>query len=225
MKPLNLFSVSSRSPRKYITSSNQLDDNNYVFIVKDLLDDESLSRYLSDASTVNRVRGDGVFGHKKPRYEICYTIDGNPYRYSNINNETIRYPQHVLELQSILMNRFIDESSKLGLQLNKDMFELSTGVDILYTKDLKGSGSIAAHSDDEMHWPLILVYSLGQTRYFRIRNIATKEFTNVEIPHNSLLAMYGEDFQTKYTHQIDKLKDKDELHDRHSLNIRYTWSV
>lgn len=215
----------SRPPRQYLTDTTRLDEDNIVIAVQNVLSDEELNRYVERANQVDRRRGPTAFGNVKPRREVCYTTTGSPFRYSRVQHHTLQYPDHVMELIPIFLDvagaeltTFLDSDEELYL----DDYELSHGVDIVYSCEYPGSGSIGAHSDDELDWPLIIVYSLGQTRYFRIRDKDTGRFTNFEIPHNSVLAMYGNTFQQRYTHQIDRLKSDDEPFDRHSLNIRFT---
>lgn len=100
-------------------------------------------------------------------------------------------------------------------------YQLSHGVDIVYPSTIPGSGSISEHSDLELDWDMVIVYSLGQTRYFKVRDKLTRKVVNVPTPHNSLLVMVGESFQKKYTHSIDRLKKNDVLGYRMSLNARY----
>lgn len=97
----------------------------------------------------------------------------------------------------------------------------SSAVDICYDGTLERGGSIAAHKDDEEDWGMVIVFSLGQTRYLRVRNDVTKEFVNVEMRHNSLVVMYGDTFQKMYTHQVDRLSPNEPIGTRLSLNVRY----
>jgi alkylated DNA repair dioxygenase AlkB len=99
--------------------------------------------------------------------------------------------------------------------------ELSNGVDILYSNEFVRGGSMGAHSDDEMHWGLVVIFSLGQTRWLRVRKKSNGAFFNVEMRHNSLIAMHGCSFQQLYTHQVDKLYKEEEVQCRLSLNLRF----
>ena len=151
----------------------------------------------------------------KPRREVCYSVDGEPYVYSRIKHHTVKYPQHVLNMLEICM-----------AQINEIMPDnpytvLSTGVDIIYDNQHKLGGSISAHKDDEDDWGMVIVLSLGQTRYLRVRRVSDKEWYNVEMTHNSMIVMYGPSFQQQYTHQVDKLHASDEVGIRLSLNARY----
>lgn len=213
----------SRAPRSYTTETTRLDDENIVIAVQNALSEEEIERYIEQASKVDRPRG-MFYGKPKPRKEVCYTVSGSPLRYSGLQHHTMKYPDHVMELIPLFLDMTGAElTTFLGSdeELYLDSYELSHGIDIVYSREYPGSGSIGAHSDDELNWPLIIVYSMGQTRYFRIRNKETREFINFEIPHNSMIAMYGDTFQQLYTHQIDRLKSDEPHYDRHSLNVRF----
>jgi alkylated DNA repair dioxygenase AlkB len=99
--------------------------------------------------------------------------------------------------------------------------ELSSGVDIVYSSKFPRGGSIGCHSDDEMNWGMVIVLSLGQTRYFRVRRKSDGDWVNVKLGHNSLTVMYGPTFQELYTHQVDKLKEGEPVGIRMSMNARF----
>lgn len=213
---------SSRAPRTVYDYSIDIDDTNSVLVIPNVLSDSQLEQYINRSIEVDRVRGKSAFGMDKPRIEVAYTIDGNPFSYSGKQHYTTRYPSHVTDIIPILLNE-VDE--ELG---ESSDWELSTGIDIIYPSIFPGSGSIGAHSDDEAmsmygrHWDLILIYSLGQTRYLRVRRRdRIGDYINIPLNHNSLVAMYGPTFQEIYTHQIDRLKKDEPHHDRHSINIRF----
>lgn len=213
---------SSRPPALIYDYSIDLDGENSIFYVPDVLPEDELNRYIEEAIEVPRVRGKSAFGQDKPRIEVAYTIDGTPFKYSRQEHYTTTYPEHVMRILPILLDEVNEE---LGEPTD---WELSTGIDIVYPASFIGSGSIGAHADDEAlmthgrHWDLILIYSLGQTRYLRVRRKDRQgPYINVPLPNNSLVAMYGPTFQELYTHQIDRLKANEPQYDRHSINVRY----
>jgi hypothetical protein len=53
-----------------------------------------------------------------------------------------------------------------------------------------------------------------------VRSKETGAWTNVEMRHNSLLAMHGAEFQRRFTHQVDKLGASEPVGTRLSLNVR-----
>ena len=96
-------------------------------------------------------------------------------------------------------------------------------VDILYSKEYERGGSVGQHADDEdAGWGLVLILSHGQTRWLRVRRRSDGEYFNVELRHNSIVAMHGIGFQRQYTHQVDKLKVGEDVGVRLSLNFRFT---
>lgn len=202
---------------------HRLDSENFLIVLPNILSKEVLEEYLASALKVDRVQGKAPFGSLKPRKEVCYTPDGTPYNYSKINHYTTKYPSHVLAILPLFMQAIDSALANAGLPPS-EYRELSSGVDIKYDSSIKCGGSIAAHRDDEDHWGMVVIHSLGQTRYLRVRrnfegNVG--EYSNVELSHNSLVVMYGPSFQKFYTHQVDKLSPKETIGTRLSLNVRY----
>jgi alkylated DNA repair dioxygenase AlkB len=177
----------------------------------DVLTSDDRSQYIEKACLIERRSGMSGFG-PKPRAEVCYTPNGETYRYSGKDHYTVEYPTHVKELIPKLLSQ---------LNIDSTSYTLSNAVDIVYSNSFARGGSISAHKDDEKNWSLVIIYSLGQTRWLRIRNDLTREYTNIELRDNSLVAMIGKDFQTKCTHQIDKLSMTEKVDIRLSLNIRF----
>lgn len=182
-----------------------LDDENKVILMNDIID---YQKYVDNIVNTYRVRGKTSYNYDKPRYEVCYTHDGTSYKYSNIDHYTTKFPQHILDLSNELLE-------KLNLNAN-----LSHCVDIHYSHEIVGGGSIAKHQDNEQNWNIVLIYSLGQSRILRISSDKNILF-NIKMKHNSLVAMIGSTFQQKYFHQVDKLTKKDTIGDRYSINFRY----
>ena len=84
------------------TARYLLDDENSVILMKNILTEQELADYLSGACTVERQSSRSAFG-MKPRREVCYSVDGEPYVYSRIKHHTVKYPQHVLNMLEICM--------------------------------------------------------------------------------------------------------------------------
>lgn len=192
----------------------KLDNVNSVSLTTNVLPDAMLRTYIEEACKVERYTGDTAYG-PKPRREVCYTIDGQAYRYSTVNHKTVKYPQHVLDVIPKLM-----ETAKLDFEGTK-YTRLSNGIDIVYSKEFVRGGSVSEHADKEGDWGLVLVFSLGQSRWFRVKNVQTGQRYNFLIPHNSLLCMHGETFQKLYVHGVDKLHETERVGVRLSLNVRF----
>lgn len=192
----------------------KLDKDNCIILQNKALSSE-LSEYIKGASKVRRKSGKSAYGSTKPRKEVCYTTDGEPYSYSKISHYTVKYPEHVKKIVPSLL----DIVSKYFP--DNPYVELSNAVDILYSPEFKRGGSISAHSDDEDDWGLVIVFSLGQTRWLRVQRKSDEERFNVEMQHNSVVMMYGETFQKLYIHQVDKLSSTEKVGARLSLNIRF----
>lgn len=125
-------------------------------------------------------------------------MTGEAYTYSGKQHPTSAYPPHVLAIVPTLL-------ASLQPFIKENIYtKLSHGIDILYSEnDLKG-GSNGAHSDDEMHWGLVIILSFGQTRWLRVRKKGKgNTFINVEMSDNSVCIMHGDTFQTVYQHQVE----------------------
>jgi alkylated DNA repair dioxygenase AlkB len=197
-----------------------LDADNKLILVHDLLAPSELGTFIASAVAVPRYTGKSAHNSVKPRREVCYTVDGMPFFYSGRKHPTVKFPAHVTDL-------FLPRCAEaLARYIPENRFQkLSNGIDILYGPEFARGGSIGAHSDDEMKWGLVVIYSLGQTRWLRLRSKVDGTWTNVEARHNSLIAMYGDTFQSRYTHQIDKLSRTEPVHHRLSLNVRFLSDV
>lgn len=222
---LQVLPMSSRKPafRKDqtvidTTGYYKLDNNgNAVIAIYEALSTKQRETYLQAAINIERRSGRSDFGIK-PREEVCYTVHGRPYKYSNVAHYTIKFPPHILHLVPEFL-KMIQDYLPTG-QINP-YTELSNAVDIMYSNKFARGGSISAHKDDEDKWGLVIIYSLGQTRWLRVRNDKTHHFTNIKLEDNSIIAMYGSTFQTSYTHQVDKLTANEPVGNRLSLNIRF----
>jgi hypothetical protein len=212
-----------------------LDQENALMIKNHWLQPEStaIPEYLRQAAQIERVSGPSAFNRNKPRRELCYTPTGEPFRYSRIQHPTVKYPQHVRELIPKILDT-IDQllisdqttsgkdSKRAKHPVKKNPYtELSSGIDIVYSAEFERGGSVGTHSDDEIHWPVVIIFNLGQTRWLRVRSKKTKAWYNARLKHNSLVIMYGNTFQERYTHQVDKLGKSDTIGTRLSLNIRF----
>jgi alkylated DNA repair dioxygenase AlkB len=188
-----------------------------IAVMYDALSESELERYINKAINVEREEGTTAYAASKPRREVCYTRDGVPYEYSKKKHLTRKYPKHVLRAMRKIKES-LNERLNIAIEGEED-----TAVDIVYDSKYPRGGSIAAHSDDEKEWKAIVVLSLGQTRYMRIKHKTDKtiKIINVKMRHNSVLVMLGSSVQEEYTHQVDKLSEKEEIGMRMSLNVRY----
>lgn len=188
-----------------------------VVVINDALNGDLYQEFFDAAIQVQRCCGKTAYGAMKPRSEVCYTVEGNSYVYSNIAHKTTKYPPHVLKVIPTFLQL-------LETQMPNNQFKtISNGIDIEYSNKFKFGGSVDRHKDDDIaEWGLILIYTLGQSRYLRVRNDETGQFYNVLMQHNSLVAMHGREFQNLYTHQVDKLMKDEPVGTRLSLNIRFT---
>ncbi len=193
----------------------KLDDLNSIIVKNQFLDNENLSQFIKNIANTKRISSYSGFGIK-PRYEVCYTVTGEPYVYSNFSHYTIKFPSYILDIVPNILS-IIEEFG-----LDNKYKNISHGVNILYSSDFERGGSISAHKDNEMEWGLVIILSYGQSRWLRVRSCSTGKYYNVKMKHNSLICMYGSTFQKKYTHQVDKLNKKEKVGNRISINIRFS---
>lgn len=199
------------------TKSTKLDDDNTLIFIKSALSEEAVKTYIDAAVAVRRVQGTSAFNSVKPRYEVFYTPTGVSYRYSRTEHATYTYPEHVTEA----IHAIEDAITAMEEESMPHFGELDTTGDILYDATLKCGGRCGEHSDDERAWPIVVIFSLGQTRYLRLREIGGKREFNVEMSHNSVVVMAGDTFQKRYTHRVDFLAKTEPVGARLSLNVRY----
>jgi len=191
-----------------------LDNKNYLLNLGDILDPLQLKLFLEDAMKVKRYSSKSAFGKMKPRKEVCYSPDGSPYVYSGIAHPTLPYPQHVRKLLDVV-------TQKVQNWLYHVYTQPTMATDILYDDTFLQGGSIGEHKDDEDDWGMVCVFSLGQSRYLRVKRVSDGQMYNVKMKHNSLVVMLGETFQKEYTHRVDKLSKNEPVGARLSLNVRF----
>jgi alkylated DNA repair dioxygenase AlkB len=190
-------------------------------LINNVLSQSQVDEYVREAVLVERESGLSGHGMMKPRREICYTTNGRAFAYAGVAHRTVAYPPHVLKVASLFVEK-VDDLLRRHRHERCEFTELSSGIDIVYDDEFAKGGSVSPHKDDEDPlWGMVMIFSLGQTRFLRIRSETTKHFTNVQMKHNSLVVMYGASFQRDYTHQVDKLSGDEPIGTRLSLNMRF----
>lgn len=147
-----------------------------------------------------------VFGktYDQPRLTALFGNNGKTYTYSNITMRPHRFEGKLLELK-----KRVDEYSKT---------EFTTCLLNLYRD---GKDSNGWHADDEKELginPVIASISLGQERFFHLRNKEDKSLKHkIALEHGSLLLMKGVT-QHHWQHQIPKTSRK--IGERINLTFR-----
>lgn len=194
----------------------KFDAENTAALQTSFLTNSELQAYIEAATKVDRFRGKSAFNSEKPRREVCYTVDGTAFLYSGHAHPTTRYPPHTKPILERMREYY--RSTFPGNAFKR----VSASLDILYSSEFPGGGKAGAHGDNEQPWGLVLILSLGQTRWLRIRRKeGGREWLNIEMKHNSLISMHGQSFQLQYTHQVDRLNKTDVVYPRLSFNVRY----
>ena len=183
-----------------------------------ILTDELIRQYVHDAARVVRVSGLTAGGYSKQRRDVTYYVEGEPaFSYSGQSHYSMPYPPHVLALVAMFRERIVEAHPASAVYTR-----LSHAIDVVYSNEFERGGSIGAHGDiGQPDWGLVIIFSLGQSRWLRVRHTASGEWTNVHMRANSLVAMCGARFQRAFTHQVDKLRMRDFVGTRLSLNVRY----
>jgi len=190
-----------------------------IVLMHNVLSESERTAFERVSLGIERRSGRSAFG-LKPRMEVCYTANGQPYKYSGKKHFTTHMPSHIRD--AIPGWLALLDQQLLSVDRRNSYTRVSHAVDILYDASFARGGSIGRHKDDEQDgWGLVLIFSLGQTRWLRIRSELTGAWHNVEARDNSLIAMLGPSFQKDYTHQIDKLAEGEEIGARGSINIRF----
>ena len=123
--------ASSKPPRNGVTIDKPglypLSERDGIIVSHNILSQNELQDYFAVASTVDRKSGWSGYG-MKPRKEVCYTIDGNPFLYSGVKHYTVKYPEHVLKV----IPRFLEVTQTyLPTNVRNPYTVLSHGVDII----------------------------------------------------------------------------------------------
>lgn len=200
------------------TGIYDLDPKNSIVLIKNVLPDVEVDKYLQGAADVERESGKSGFGYK-PRIERCYTLTKAPLRYSGVAHKTSCYPEHVSAMMKQIKTSVDEMLERNGMRSKYNV--LADGIDIVYDDTFPRGGSVAAHKDLMDKYGRVDVVSFGQTRLMRVRRVSDKKIYNVEMPHNSVLVMYGDTFQEEYTHEVPKLREGEPVGARNSINVRY----
>lgn len=87
------------------------------------------------------------------------TIIVAEFRYSGHENPTTTYPAISELIRVYYHSNFADNVFQ----------KVFASLDILLSNESGGGGKTGAHGDSEQPWGLVLIFSLGQTRWLRIR--------------------------------------------------------
>ena len=124
-----------------------------------------------------------------PRLTAWYGDRGASYSYSGIHNEPLAWSGALRTLRDQLRTR-------LGVRFNSVLLNLYRS----------GRDSLSWHADDEPELgeePIIASVSLGATRRFLLKHVATGEVIEISLEHGSLLVMSGST-QGHWKHQVPK---------------------
>ena len=189
-----------------------------IVVERSVLTPDQVKQYVHDAARVVRVSGPTAGGYSKKRRDVTYYVEGeSSFSYSGQSHYSMPYPPHVLALVPALRAKVV-----AAQPATTPYSRLSHAIDVVYSSEFERGGSIGAHGDvGQPDWGLVIVYSLGQSRWLRVRHRASGEWTNVLMRANSVVAMCGAKFQGAFTHQVDKLAKNESVGTRLSLNVRF----
>lgn len=202
--------------------------NNYISIQTNILTPDQKQQFLKKEAELDRYQV-AFMGRPIPRYECIF---GDEFNYSGVKRPYLKnVPEHIQNLIDICKSVADKRILEITGQPNK-FNKQSNGIDILYSKDFANGGSLGMHKDNESmkiskkdHWGCIMIYSVGQTRWLRIKRDSDGHYYNVPTIDNSLILMYGDTFQYPapdgYTHGIEKLSADDVVGSRVTVNIRF----
>lgn len=212
------------------------DEGNRILILSKFLSESDRAQHIGLAAMVKRQQtGPPMF--RSPRDEMMYTHNGRPYSFGGSARPTCMFTPYTRALSDKIVSAL--EEMVPG---NPYVFA-DTGADLKYSSKYPRGGSIAFHADDEYlsqgkpTWGAVAVFSLGQTRVFKIATKVSQGgqkfkkgpvLYKIPLKDNSLVVMYGPTFQERYMHGVDKLPmsfKPNEIGIRLSLNIRYSAMV
>lgn len=177
----------------YKKQSLKLPDSDISYY-HNFLGDEDADHYLRIFKTTVLWQQDDikVFGkvYPQPRLTALFGNNGKPYSYSNITMQPNEFSKELLTIKKKIEQLCNVDFTTCLLNLYRD-----------------GKDSNGWHSDDEKELgenPVIASISLGQERYFHLRNKKDKkQKTKLLLGHGSLLLMKG-GTQHHWQHQIPK---------------------
>ena len=126
-----------------------------------------------------------------PRLTAWYGDEGAGYMYSGIPHEPLPWTAELEALRD-------EVSAATGARFNS----------VLLNRYRGGEDSVSWHRDDEPELgrdPVIASLSLGATRRFKLRHLATKETHSLDLNDGSLLLMSGPS-QREWEHCLTKTK-------------------
>ena len=139
-----------------------------------------------------------------PRLTAWYSDEGAGYMYSGIPHEPLPWTAELRALRD-------EVSTATGVRFNS----------VLLNRYRSGEDSVSWHRDDEPELgrdPVIASLSLGATRRFKLRHLATKETHSLDLSDGSLLLMSGPS-QREWEHCLTKTKRA--VGER--LNLTFRW--
>ena len=143
-----------------------------------------------------------------PRLTAWYGDEGAGDVYSGIPHEPLPWTAELRALRD-------EVSGATGARYNS----------VLLNRYRDGEDSVSWHRDDEAELgrdPVIASLSLGATRRFKLRNLATKETNDLDLTDGSLLLMSGPS-QREWEHCVPKTKRS--VGERVNLTFRWVHSA
>lgn len=131
-----------------------------------------------------------IYGKTHPTPRLTCWFADVAYSYAGIRNEPRSWPAALTQLRRRLEERAGAEFDSCLANLYRD-----------------GNDTVGFHQDNEPGLdprdPIASI-SLGATRDFRIREIATKRTWTLPLAHGDLLLMLGPDSQTRFQHAVPR---------------------
>ena len=184
---------------------NIVNQDGIVTLYKGFFDDLDLAKIISDLESVKYNQNKIImYGkeHLVPRLEAWFGKSG--YSYTGVNLKPQNSPKWLLDIQAQI-------TQITSLDFNS----------VLINKYRDGSDYVSWHQDNEKELgidPIIASLSFGETRNFKLRNVANKDLkVEVKLEHGDLLIM-GPSIQTYWQHELPKSKANNNC--RYNLTFR-----
>jgi alkylated DNA repair dioxygenase AlkB len=181
----------------------ELDEDNKLVLITDavIITNEEDVKSVMELIALNP-RRNAMFGNQVPRFEQHFDLVGD--------RESYTYSRRTYYGANGKHPRLLDDSLK-AVQMYFPETEWNACFANYYPT---GKDYISPHSDDEkchVSGSTIVGVSFGATREFKVKPTTPSECPTgyvVSLPHNSIVAMVGETFQKRWTHEVPKSEQK-----------------
>lgn len=179
-------------------------EDNSLWVFPNFLSEMDLKAYVTAASTVTRAINDLKHARTSDSRSFVRYYTGSKQVPAHVNDLAFRVRQRIPGING-----------------------LSFVADHLFGATHAGGGGLWEHS--EVGKQTVVLFSLGQTRYLRLREkrFRAKDekranyLASVALSHNTVVILHGDTFQRNYKMSMEKFADQDQASTHHLLKLCY----